>query len=112
MAFEKIAEQKIQEALARGEFDDLPGAGQPIDLDEYFRTPEPIRMAYSILKSARCVPEEIELMKEVQALEDALARAPERGEEDEQSRARVRRRLRDTRLQLALALERLRARRA
>jgi hypothetical protein len=104
--FEKIAEQKIREALARGEFDSLPGAGQPIDLEEYFRTPEPIRMAYSILKSARCVPEEIELMNEVRALEEAEAQSL-----DEKARGRVRRRLRDRRLQLAMALERLRARR-
>ena len=106
MAFERIAEQKIREAMARGEFADLPGAGQPIDLEEYFRTPEPIRMAYSILKSARCVPEEIELMKEVRALEEAVARGA-----DEDARARARRRLGDRRLQLAMALERLRARR-
>jgi len=106
MAFDRIAEQKIREAMARGEFDDLPGAGQPIDLEEYFRTPEAIRMAYSILKSARCVPEEIELMKEVRALEEAVA-----GGRDEESRARARRRLRDRRLQLEMSLERLRARR-
>ena len=107
MAFERIAEQKIQEALARGEFDNLPGAGQPINLDEYFRTPEPIRMAYSILKSARCVPEEIELMKDVRTLEEAVAAAA-----DENAREGARRRLRDRRLLLAMALERLRARRA
>jgi DnaJ homologue, subfamily C, member 28, conserved domain len=106
MSFERIADQKILEAMARGEFDNLPGAGQPIDLEEYFRTPEPIRMAYSILKSARCVPEEVELMQEVRALEDALAQSA-----DEHARARAGRRLRDRRLQLAMALERLRARR-
>jgi len=33
MAFEKIAEEKIQEAIATGEFDDLPGKGKPLDLD-------------------------------------------------------------------------------
>lgn len=27
-----LAEQKIREAMERGEFDDLPGAGKPIDL--------------------------------------------------------------------------------
>jgi hypothetical protein len=30
-----LVERRIQEAIARGEFDDLPGAGKPIpDLDE------------------------------------------------------------------------------
>jgi hypothetical protein len=35
MAWEHVVERLIQEAQARGEFDDLPGAGKPIpDLDE------------------------------------------------------------------------------
>ncbi len=105
MAFEKIAENKIREAIARGEFDDLVGAGRPIDLEEYFRTPEDLRMAYSILKSARCLPEEVELMNEVASLDRELGAA-----RDEAARAAVLRRLRDRRLQLALALDRRRAR--
>lgn len=30
---DRIVEQKIAAAVARGEFDDLPGAGKPLDLD-------------------------------------------------------------------------------
>ncbi len=30
---DRIVEQQIQAAMARGEFDDLPGAGKPLDLD-------------------------------------------------------------------------------
>jgi hypothetical protein len=43
---------KIKEAIARGEFDNLPGKDKPLDLDAYFATPEHLRMGYSILKSA------------------------------------------------------------
>jgi hypothetical protein len=32
--FDLLAERKIAEALANGEFDDLPGAGQPLALDD------------------------------------------------------------------------------
>jgi hypothetical protein len=37
VSFENIAEQKIQDAIARGEFDNPPGAGRPIDLDRRHR---------------------------------------------------------------------------
>ena len=32
MAFEKIAEEIIKEAMARGEFSDLSGKGKPLNL--------------------------------------------------------------------------------
>jgi len=34
LLFEMLAEQKIQEAIERGEFDELPGAGKPLDYGE------------------------------------------------------------------------------
>jgi hypothetical protein len=40
MGWERIAENKIREALQQGEFDNLPGAGKPVDLDDYFKQPE------------------------------------------------------------------------
>jgi hypothetical protein len=102
----KIAENKIREAIARGEFDHLVGAGKPIDLEEYFRTPEELRMAYSVLKSAKCLPEEVELMNDIAALDREIGET-----RDEEAGALLRRRLRDRRLQLAMALDRQRARR-
>src|SRR5262245_13284826 len=59
MAFERIAELKIREAMQAGEFDDLPNAGARLDFEEYFRLPAHLRMAYSVLKSADCLPEEV-----------------------------------------------------
>ena len=48
-----LAERKIEEAIERGELDDLPGAGQPLDLDDLDPLlPEELRMAYRILKNA------------------------------------------------------------
>ena len=48
-----LAERKIAAAIERGEFDDLPGAGQPLDLDDLDPLmPEELRMAYRILKNA------------------------------------------------------------
>jgi hypothetical protein len=102
----KIAENKIREAIARGEFDHLVGAGKPIDLEEYFRTPEELRMAYSVLKGAKCLPEEVQLMNDIAALDREIGET-----RDEEASAHLRRRLRDRRLQLAMALDRQRARR-
>ena len=56
-------------------FENLPGAGKPLDLEEYFNTPEDLRMAFSILKNANCAPPEVEMMKEVSSLEHAIAEA-------------------------------------
>ena len=72
MSFERNADEKIQEAIAKGEFDNLPGKGKPLDLDAYFATPEHLRMAYSILKSAEVIPEEMDLLKEIEALRNSL----------------------------------------
>ncbi len=46
--FELIAERKIAEAAAKGEFDDLPGAGKPLDLEEDPLVPEDQRVANRI----------------------------------------------------------------
>ena len=72
MSFQKNIDEKIEEAIARGEFDNLPGKGKPLDLDAYFATPEHLRMAYSILKSADIIPEEMKLLREIEGLKKTL----------------------------------------
>lgn len=72
MLFEKVVESIIQEAMARGEFDNLFGRGKPIDLTEYFNTPEDVRVAQSLLKSAGMVPVEVELLQEIAGLKESL----------------------------------------
>jgi hypothetical protein len=71
--FSKIAEQKIREAQERGDFKDLVGKGEPLDLADYGRVPEEMRMAYTILKNAGCSPPEVTLKKEIIQIEDMLA---------------------------------------
>jgi Domain of unknown function (DUF1992) len=72
MNFQKTVDEKIEEAIAKGEFDNLPGKGKPLDLDAYFATPERLRMGYSILKSADIIPEEMELLREIERLRKSL----------------------------------------
>ena len=61
--FDYIDEQ-IQEAQARGEFDNLPGFGKPLNLDDNLFTGDKA-MAYSLLKQNGFAPPEIELAKEI-----------------------------------------------
>ena len=68
MNFDKLVESIIKEAQERGEFDNLPGKGKPIDLTAYFDTPEDVRMAYSILKNAGMNSREADLLKEIAEL--------------------------------------------
>jgi DnaJ-like protein len=72
---EKFIDEQIRRAIEAGEFDNLPGKGKPIDLTPYFDTPEDLRMAYSILKGNNFVPEEVELLKEIEALKKRLESA-------------------------------------
>jgi len=69
LALELLAEKKIEEAVSRGEFDHLPGAGRPLDLDDDPLIPEELRIAYRILKNAGFVPPEVEALNEIAALE-------------------------------------------
>ncbi|MDQ3821468.1 MAG: DUF1992 domain-containing protein [Acidobacteriota bacterium] len=72
MSLESFIEQQIKKAMAEGEFDDLPGKGKPVDLRAYFDTPEDLRMAYSLLKDANVIPEEMQLLKDIEALKAQL----------------------------------------
>jgi hypothetical protein len=74
MDFEKIAEEKIKEAMEKGEFDNLEGSGKPLrELNAYFATPEDLRLGYSVLKNSGFVPEEVELLKEINLLKEQAA---------------------------------------
>jgi len=68
----KIAEQRIREAMERGEFDHLPLHGQPLKLDDLTSVPEHLRMGYKILKNAGVLPEEMQLKKEIVSLKTLL----------------------------------------
>src|SRR5215210_4473776 len=105
MGFEKLAELKIREAMEAGEFDNLPNAGSRIDLDGYFSLPAHLRMAYSVLKSANCLPEEVILLNEVAALERELEASA-----DQATRNQLRKKIDHLRLRLNLALEAARRR--
>ena len=84
-----LAEKAIQEAIARGELDALPGAGRPLELDDDALIPEELRLAYRILKNAGYVPAELQTLKEIGELEALVAD----GDIDAEARSRAVRKL-------------------
>ena len=80
LGIEKIAEQRIREAIDRGELEGLPGQGAPLHLEDDSRIPEDLRLAYKILKNADCLPPELEARKEIRQMEDLLDQVPDERE--------------------------------
>lgn len=60
----------IREAIARGEFDNLPGAGRPLPPDDDAHTPEHLRLAHRLLRENGLAPDWI---LEGRALDDEAA---------------------------------------
>lgn len=89
LALELLAERKIEEAVSRGELDNLPGAGRPLALDDDPLIPEALRLAYRILKNAGFVPPEVDQLNEIHQLEDLVLR----GTSDTQAHSRAVRKL-------------------
>ncbi|WP_123042600.1 DnaJ family domain-containing protein [Cohnella candidum] len=79
------ADEKIREAIRKGEFDNLPGKGQPLPPDDLEGVPEGLRIGFKLLKNAGMIPEEMQLRKDMVTLEDLLAAC-----RDETERAKLR----------------------
>ena len=68
---ESMAEKMLREAIEAGEFDDLPGKGQPVDLSENpFEDPD-LRVVHRLLREAGFAPAWIEERKDVDATFEA-----------------------------------------
>jgi hypothetical protein len=68
-----IAEERIRNAQAEGVFSNLPGAGAPLNLDDDPLVPEELRAAYRILRNSGFVPAEVQALRELHEVEQALA---------------------------------------
>lgn len=63
--FEIIAERKIRDAQEEGAFDNLPGSGQPLNLEQDPRVPPEQRAAYRLMREAKILPDWIQIDKEI-----------------------------------------------
>lgn len=95
-----LVEQRIAAAAARGEFDELPGAGAPLlSLGDDALVPEEVRVANRILKNAGFVPPAVEQLRALRDLQAELNAVS-----DQATRCRLQARM----LALDMALESLR----
>ena len=78
-----LAEKRITEAQQKGEFDNLPGQGKPLMLENDQMIPCHLRMAYKTLKNANILPPELEYRREVSTIVEMLQQCT-----DEQTRCR------------------------
>jgi len=101
MSFDRIVEALIKEAMKRGEFDNLPGKGKPIDLTQYFETPEDLRLANSVLKNAGLTSHEVDLLNEIAELKQLLATVLKEGKKQE-----IENKIRQKQLEFSLLMER------
>jgi hypothetical protein len=101
MSLEKILDEQIKNAMAEGKFDNLKGAGKPLDLDEYFAAPDHIRAGYTLLKNNDFVPQEVELLKAMGQLREKI-----RESADENEKKVLNKKLNEKSLALSMILER------
>jgi len=101
MSLEKVLEEQIRRAIDEGKFDNLKGAGKPLNLDDYFAAPEDIRAGYTLLKNNDFVPPEVELMKEIGELKEKIKKCA-----DENEKKSFNKTLNEKQLALSLILER------
>lgn len=66
------AERHILDAQNKGDFDNLPGCGEPLTLDDDLHIPPELRVSYRLLKNAGCLPPELEHRREAVELVDLL----------------------------------------
>ncbi|RSD26714.1 DUF1992 domain-containing protein [Mesobacillus subterraneus] len=67
-----VSEDRIKRAYKDGEFENLPGYGKPLNLEDLSAIPEELRMAYKMLQNAGFSPEEQKLRQEVMSIEDLI----------------------------------------
>jgi hypothetical protein len=68
----RLVEERIQEAQKEGAFDNLPGKGKPLALEDESSVPEDLRLTFKILKNSNCLPIEMEMRKEIYNLRQLL----------------------------------------
>ena len=85
----RLAESKLRVAIDRGEFDNLPGHGEPLKLEDLSRVPPELRMGFKLLRDAGCLPPELEARKEAARLGALLAATGDPEERARLSRLRA-----------------------
>lgn len=103
MAFkglEHLVESRIQASIARGDLDRLPGRGQPLKDDDLSGLNREERLSVLLARCVGSAPEEVQLLRQIAELREAVARAPEGA-----ARRKLAKALRDATLRLSVLFE-------
>jgi hypothetical protein len=80
--FQLVSEDRIKKAYQEGEFDQLPGLGKPMKIEDLSSIPEELRMAYKLLKNAGYTQEESHLRREMMTIEDLIKKCENPSEKE------------------------------
>ncbi|WP_070121026.1 DnaJ family domain-containing protein [Bacillus marinisedimentorum] len=95
-----FAEERIKNAIKDGEFDDLPGKGKPLQLEDMSQVPAELRTGYKILKNAGLLPEEVQLKKDMVTIQDLIDAC-----DDEKEKQQLEKRLNEKMLRFTSIME-------
>jgi hypothetical protein len=80
--FQIMSEDRIKKAYKDGEFENLPGFGKPMQLEDLSGIPEELRMAYKLMKNAGFTNEESQLRQEMTSIESLLNKCEDSSEKE------------------------------
>ncbi|WP_226683119.1 DnaJ family domain-containing protein [Sutcliffiella horikoshii] len=92
--FFRLTDEKIRKAYEDGEFENLPGYGKRLELEDLSNVPPEMRMAYKMMKNAGMM-EEQQVRTEIEYLEDLID-----GVHSDMEEARLNQRLTEKQLRL------------
>jgi DnaJ homolog subfamily C member 28 len=73
MGLEQLIESQIQDAMAAGAFDNLPGAGKPLPTNDLEKLAGENWLGYKVLQSGGLLPDWLGLAREIELDHEALA---------------------------------------
>jgi hypothetical protein len=83
-----VAEQRISQAIEKGELKSTGWENKPLKLDDDHMVPADLKLAYKMMKNAGYLPPELETRKEISRLEQLISKT-----EDEHQRVQQMRKL-------------------
>lgn len=81
-----IAEQRIAQAIEKGELKTTGWENRPLPLEDDHMVPKELKLAYKLLKNSGYLPPEIEQQKEITRLEQLIASTEDEHERLQQMR--------------------------
>lgn len=102
---QKRVDEQIEEAIERGDFKNLPGAGRPLDLEEDQHIAPELRMAVRMLQRAGIPPEEVMMARSMAGLREKLLADPNLTDDE---RLQIKRKIALMDVELQMKIERFR----